>query len=280
MSVEKPTVILLGSKPGSVVVLSILLERGWDVRGVVVSPKLSNPWLSGPTLESYAREKGVAIFTAQDQLSRGERVDFLISYMFRYRVKAETLALARRASLNFHAGPLPEFGGWAFYNIAILENSKYYGCSCHYMDENFDTGPLFKVNRFPIDCAKETAYSLERKAQEEMIRLFQQFCGIAETGEDLPLEEQDKSRMRYLNREQFEALKEIPADADEETIDRHARAFWYPPYEGAFIKVGNTKVEVVPRIVKEQLATLLHADELESLKRASAPREESPDDND
>lgn len=266
---DKPSVILLGSKPASVVALSIMLERGWDVRAVVVSPKFNYGWLSGPTLESYARERGVRVLTAQDQLAGEEQADFVISYMFRYRVKAATLALARRAALNFHAGPLPEYGGWAFYNIAILEDAAEYGCTCHYMDEGFDTGPLFKFRRFPINAREETAYSLERKAQEEMIRLFADFCRIAEAGTELPQEEQDKTRMRYLNREEFEALKEIPAGADAETIDRHARAFWYPPYECAYVKFGETKVQVVPDIVKEQLATLLHADDLEGLQRAA-----------
>ncbi len=265
---KKPSVILLGSKPGSVAALSTLLERGWDVKAVVVSPKYNWGWIPDPTLESFAEKNGLKVYTSQKHLPPEEKADFVISYMFRYRVNANTLGLANRAALNFHAGPLPEYGGWAFYNIAILENAVEYGCTCHYMDEGFDTGPLLEVRRFPIDASQETAYSLERKAQEEMIRLFQDFCQMAETGEPLPIEEQDPSRMRYLNQEEFMALKEIPADADAETIDRQARAFWFPPYECAYIKVGDTRVEVIPNIVKEQLATLLHADDHDCLLAA------------
>lgn len=262
---KKPSVILMGSKPGSVVALSIMLERGWDVKYVVVSRKHVHPWISGPTLEELATDEGIKV-VIQRQLQRDEKVDFVISYMFRYRVKSDVISLARRAALNFHAGPLPEFGGWAFYNRAILENASEYGCTCHYMDDDFDTGPLLKVRRFLIDASQETALSLERKAQEEMIQLFLDFCHIAETREELPVEVQDKNKMRYWNQEQFEAQKAIPADSDQETIERHARAFWYPPYECAYLLVGNTKVEVVPRIIKSQLAHLLHADDLEYLQ--------------
>ena len=189
--------------------------------------------------------------------------------MYRYLVKPEVISMAKRAALNFHAGPLPEFGGWAFYNIAILENSKEYGCTCHYMDNNFDTGPLFKVNRFPIDASKETAYSLERKAQQEMIRLFIDFCDIAESGEVLPYKNQEKEKMRYMNREEFEKLKEIPSGSDAETVDRYARAFWYPPYECAYINCGGIKAEVTPVIAKEQIASYLHQDDYEELWSAA-----------
>ena len=263
---SKPVAVLMGSKPGSVAALSVLLRRGWHVKYVVVSRKIAHPWIAGQTLEQAARAHGVKVVT-QPQMPRDQKVDFVLSYMFRYRVKSDVIAMARRAALNFHAGPLPAFGGWAFYNLAILENAEQYGCTCHYMDDGFDTGPLLEVRRFPIDASKETAVSLERKAQEEMLRLLVDFCHAAETQQVLPRQQQDQSRVRYLSREEFQALKQIPPDADAETIDRYARAFWYPPYDCAYLTVGGEKVEVVPQIAKQQLAALLHADDLERLQQ-------------
>jgi methionyl-tRNA formyltransferase len=257
--------VLMGSKSGSVVALSILLERGWDVRYVAVSEKSSQPWIAGQTLQQLAGANGIKV-VMQDQLPRNEHFDFVLSYMFRNLVKPGVIDLARRAAVNFHAGVLPEFAGWAFYNMAILENASEYGCTCHYMDESFDSGPILKIRRFPIDAFQETAFSLEQKAQEEMIRLFLDFCFMAETQESLPMEEQDKSKRRYLPKNEFESLKQVPAGANAETIDRHARAFWYPPYEGAYIKIGDAKVEIVPEIAKQQLAVLLHANDLQHLK--------------
>jgi len=265
----KPSVVLMGSKPGSVVVLETLLARGWDIRYVVVARKFNYSWIDAPTLEEAATAAGIRVVT-QPELPRDERPDFVISYMFRYRVKSDVIAMATRAALNFHAGPLPGFGGWAFYNVAILENSPVYGCTAHYMDDGFDTGPLFKVNRFPIDATKETALSLEQKTQEEMIRLFIDFCDIAESGEKLPFEPQDPAKMRYMNQEEFAALKRIPADAGAETAERIARAFWYPPYECAYVMLGDTKVEVIPQLVKEDVASRFHNDDLQRLRIAAA----------
>lgn len=264
---SKPSVILMGSKPGSVVALEMMLERGWDVSYVVVARKIAHDWIAGPTLESYATERGLRVVT-QSELPRDITADFVISYMFRYRVKDDVIALGRRGALNFHAGPLPEYGGWAFYNLAILENAPEYGCTCHYMDAGFDTGPLLRVRRFPIEPKNETAVSLEQRAQEEMIRLFGEFCDLAEGSGPLPREEQDRSKMRYLTQEEFEALKRIPDDADEETAQRHARAFWYPPYGCAYVEREGLRVEVVPEIVKDQVARLLHAQDYDRLRAA------------
>jgi methionyl-tRNA formyltransferase len=264
---NKPSVILLGSKPGSVVALELLLERGWDIRYVVTSQH-DYSWIEGPSLAACARGKGVPVIS-QNDLPDDARATFVVSYMFRYRVKQRTRAMAERAALNFHAGPLPRFGGWAFYNVAILENVKEYGCTCHHMDDGFDTGPLLEVRTFPIDAERETAVSLERKTQAEMIRLFCDFCALAESGAALPCVAQDPAQMRYMTQQEFSRLKEIPANADEQTQQRIARAFWYPPYQCAYLSIGGHQLEVIPAIVKTEIASLQHGDDLTALRNSA-----------
>lgn len=265
----KPSVIIMGSKPGSVVALSILLKRGWNVKYVVTSSSINHPWIGGKTLLEYALENNIAVVT-QSELPRNEPVDFVISYMYRHLVKPDVIALAKRAAVNFHAGPLPEFGGWAFYNVAILENVSEYGCTCHYLGEGFDTGPIFEVRRFPVNTSIETACSLENKTQQEMIRLFIDFCVIVEQRKVLPLVEQDKAKFRYLSQPEFDALKRIPVDANSEMVQRYARAFWFPPYQCAYTYIGKTKIEVVPEIVKDNLARLIHSSDLSDLECSAA----------
>ncbi len=267
--INKPSAILMGSKPGAAVALKILRARSWDVKAVVVSRVNPHPWVGGKTLGELADDLRIPVFV-QSELPRDRGVDFVISYMFRYRVKPWVLALATRAAVNFHPGPLPEFGGWAFYSQAILEDASEYGCTCHHMDDGFDTGPILKVRRFPINAAAETAYSLERKTQREMILLFDDFCEMAESGGALPRLEQDPARMRYLSRCEFEALKRVPADAGPEVVDRYARAFWYPPYECAYLNIQENKIEILPALAKDEIARLLHADDFRWLQEAAA----------
>lgn len=264
----KPSVILLGSKPGSVVALESLVARGWNVVAVVCSEQDNHSFIQSETLSQAAKRLGVPQYSCQQQL-RGLEAHYVISYMFRKKVSAETLGVAAKAALNFHAGPLPEYGGWAFYNIAILEGAEEYGCTCHHMDNSFDTGPLVSVRKFPIDSKQETAFSLERQAQREMIKLWNHILDLIESGVELPSEPQDPKRMRYMNKETFMALKCIPDDADAESVERIARAFFYPPYDLAYVMKNENRIEVIPKLAKHQLGSWLHRNDLDDLRNVS-----------
>ena len=274
---DKPSVILMGSKPGSVVALSTLLERRWTVAAVVIAEGFGHSWMPGPSLSAFAKSRGLQVVT-QKNLPRDSKVDYIVSYMYRRRVKPEILALAKRAAINFHPAPLPKFAGWAFYNVAIWERSSFYGCTCHHMDEHFDTGPIVQVRHFPINHEKETAVLLEKRTQKEMIQLFIEVCKRAELPSALPCSEQKSLEMRYMTKAEFEKLKRIPDDADSELVDRTARAFWYPPYECAYFEFGGRRIEVVPQQAKLQAANLLHANDLIDLMTAArtCPPKTSP----
>ena len=41
--------------------------------------------------------------------------------------------------------------------------------SAHFVDEEFDTGDLVRVDRFPIDRERETALSLDIRSQERLL---------------------------------------------------------------------------------------------------------------
>jgi methionyl-tRNA formyltransferase len=259
----KNSAIIIGSKPGSVAALKHLIKSDWDVKEVVASEEQAT-WLPEPSLHDVAKKLGIRTVSKQSDLI-SEQVDLVISYMSRSLVKKDALERGKYA-LNFHAGPLPEFGGWAFYNVAILEDSPEYGCTCHIMDEDFDTGRLVKVRRFCINPKKETAYSLEAKAQVEMILLFREVISSYEKNDKITGVDQEKDRMRYMNANEFQKLKIIPQNATPEQADKVARAFWYPPYEMAYYLLPNgTKLEVIPEIVKNELAQMLHHNDLNSL---------------
>lgn len=243
-----PRVVLLGSKPGAIVALEMMLARGFHVHAVVTCEPPQHPWFGGPTLGVIARQRGLCVVDDQSLVPPGE-VDVVVSYLFRRRVCKALLARARTAALNFHPAPLPEFGGFAFYNVAILEHAHDYGVTCHHMDEGFDTGPIVAVRRFPFDADRATAQTLEAEAQHVMLELFGDVCDRLRAGEPLPAQPQAAARHRYLTKQEFAQLKKVPASADSAARDLAARAFWFPPYPGAHVQTGDREELLRPTTV-------------------------------
>jgi len=271
-----PSVIFMGRKPGAVVALEHLLARGWDIR-FVVTPSGDPAWLPHPTVAEVAHEAGLPLCPYQELLREVEAsesapdlrqtlaVEWVFCYLFPYRVRASLLDFPTCGVLNFHPAPLPDYGGLGGYNFAIMELRQEYGVTCHYMDEGFDTGDLVKVARFPMDPGRETALSLEMEAQRRLLSLFVEVTTAIEQGLPLPRVPQE-GRTRYINRAQFEAAKAI-GDADgPDMVARKARAFWFPPYDGAYMEVAGQRLTLVATDTLADIAPVVHGAALEDLR--------------
>jgi methionyl-tRNA formyltransferase len=111
------------------------------------------------------------------------------------------------------------------------------------VDADFDTGDLVQVDRFPIDPASVTAFTLDLESQERLLENFRGVIATAAAGEELPRQAQGDGR--YVTREEFEGLRRVPANADAEEVERRIRAFWYPPYPGATVELGGREFSLV-----------------------------------
>ena len=79
--------------------------------------------------------------------------------------------------LNFHPAPLPELRGRNVAYHAIMNDTKKFGATLHYMDEEYDTGELIEVQRFPIEIG-DTAGDLIRKSHECLKRMFTAYIPV------------------------------------------------------------------------------------------------------
>ncbi len=179
-------------------------------------------------------------------------VDLVLSFLFWKRILPPLIELPHVGCLNFHPAPLPDIRGIGGYNVAILEDLAEWGVSAHFVDEEFDTGDLVRVDRFPIDRDGETALSLDIRSQEKLLAVFRAVIDSALAGETLPREPQGDGR--YITREEFEVLRRVGPDDPPELTERRIRAFWYPPFEGATIEVGGRNLTLVDRTLLEQAA--------------------------
>ena len=182
-------------------------------------------------------------------------VDLVVSFLFWKRITPAMAELASRGCINFHPAPLPDYKGLGGYNFAILDKLSRWGVTAHYVDEAFDTGPIIEVKRFPFDWQTATAFSLEQETRSITVDLFKEVITRVEKEKVLPATENIGGR--YFTREDMDGGKRIDLKTmNAEEIDLRARAFWYPPFDGAYIEVEGQRFTLAPTSVLSSLQVL------------------------
>jgi methionyl-tRNA formyltransferase len=240
-------------KRSAVRALDHLVESGWEVPAVVTAEPdaLARP---EQRLDQAAERHGLELVSVReiyDRLEAGEQLDVVVSFLFWERIREPLISAPAIGCLNFHPAPLPDFRGLGGFNVAIVERLREWGVSAHFVDAEFDTGDLVAVERFPIDDAEETAYSLDVKSQARLYELFVGVMDRALRGEGLPRAPQEGGR--YISRQEFEELRRIRPGDD---VERKVRAFWYPPHPGATVEVDGRELTVVDERLLRELAAL------------------------
>ena len=229
--------------------LTLLVEAGADV-AAVVAPEPDAVMRDAQRVDLVAKAHGLPQASDRELYERPpEDVDLVISFLFWKRIREPLISLGKIGCLNFHPAPLPDFRGLGGINVAILEGCAQWGVSCHFVDEDFDSGDLVEVERFAIDERAETAFSLDLKCQERLFGLFERVLQLALNGQELPREPQGEGR--YVTREEFEALRAVRPGDD---VERKLRAFWYPPHPGAEVELGGRRLTLVDESLLAQVA--------------------------
>jgi methionyl-tRNA formyltransferase len=243
--------------------LAYLVEQGCEVPAVV-APEPDDTVHPDQRLDIVAEAAGVPLASDEDlyaALADPERarvdlggVDLVVSFLFWRRIREPLVSHGRLGCLNFHPAPLPDFRGVGGYNVAILEGLREWGVSCHFVDEDLDTGDLVAVERFAIDPAGATAFSLDLESQQRLVRLFTEVIGRALRSEPLPRTPQSDGR--YVSREELERLRVVRPGDD---LERKLRAFWYPPWPGAVVELEGRTLTLVDEPLLRQVAEAYRA---------------------
>jgi methionyl-tRNA formyltransferase len=241
-------ICFMGRKKVGRLALEWLLDGEHEVVAVLTDDHLA----VSPTRD-LAREAGIPIYryeSAREALRVGDLTyDVGVSMLYWRILREEFLAHPPRGTINFHPAPLPDFRGTAGYNVAVLRGLREWAVSAHFIDPGIDTGPIIRTRRFAIDVQAETAQSLERKSQIELLELFRGVMQDVFDGK--PLSTEPNVGGQYISRDEMEAMK-VVRDGDD--IDRKIRAFWFPPYDGAVVELGGKRYTLVNREILESLA--------------------------
>ena len=241
----------MGRKPVAAKCLEQILARP-DVE--VVAVLTDNQLEVSPTSE-VARKHDIPLLRFNEALKACENgtldFDLGVSMLYWRKLRGALLSAAPRGIVNFHPAPLPDYKGVGGYNLAILDARDEWACTAHYVDEEIDTGEIITLKRFPMDPEAETARTLEAKSQTILFDLFTiVFERLVQNTVRLPTSPNKGGRL--LNRIELEEMKRI--DPEKDDIARKVRAFWFPPYDGAFIEIDGQKFTLVDHNILESLA--------------------------
>jgi len=252
-------VILFGRKAGMIEAINFLNDKKIKINLIITKKKE----IYGSDICELARKLGIPIFETADEVKLLiekksdliKDIDLLISYLYWQKITTPFLKLAKKGAINFHPAPLPDYKGRAGYNTAILANKTYFGVSAHFIDsEKLDDGPIIKVIRFKISPT-DNAHSLEKKTQKHLIKLLKNVIEMLISG---------KTKVKkniggtYLTLAKLEELKKIDLRSDNaKIIDKKVKAFFFPPYTGAYITVDGKKYTLINEEILIYLNKLL-----------------------
>jgi methionyl-tRNA formyltransferase len=186
-----------------------------------------------------------ALVTEPEQLELVHTIDpdLLLSVGFAHLVPAEILAVPERGSLNLHPSLLPYNRG-ANPNVWSLIEGTPAGVTLHYMDEEFDTGPIVAQREVDTDFA-DTGKDLHRRLEDAQFDLFTEVWPdiVANEVEPTP---QEGGEGTYHTTDDFREACELDPDETVRVEDflNRLRALTFPPFDNATIEIDGKQYYV------------------------------------
>lgn len=89
------------------------------------------------------------IYTTKDNPPL-DSFDLGISYCYPRKIINPLLSTPKKGFVNYHPGILPRYKGPTELDDAIKNKEMSWGVSVHFMDEEYDTGPIIKIKKIPL----------------------------------------------------------------------------------------------------------------------------------
>ena len=243
----------MGRKKQAADLLKWTVEQGIEVKAVCTDNQFEN----SPTA-AMAKSLDIPVISMEEaeeyvNAHPGE-IDLVTSYLYWRKIRKPLIEGPKYGCINFHPAILPDWKGCGGYNIAILNRLPQWGATAHYVNEDIDTGKIIRVDKFDFDYTIATAQTLEKETQDVLINLYKDI--VLEVKEKGLLEtvDVDNSKGIYISRKQMNEMKEIKLeDLNDSNLDNKVRAFWFPPYDGAYIEISGTKYTLVDKKILDSL---------------------------
>ena len=157
--------VVLGEQTLLTQCCDILLGRGYEIACVVSDNPLVRQWCADRSIRVEGYPESLSALLGP------ESFDWLFSITNLRILPPDVLAMPARLAINFHDGPLPEYGGLNAPVWALLDGVERHGVSWHVMTEVVDDGDLLAQETFAV-APDETAFSLNAKCYQAAIGSF------------------------------------------------------------------------------------------------------------
>lgn len=249
----RPRVLFLGQKPfgeaawerlredggGAVEVAAVVTNFSADAAGVWWgSRRIADTAAGMPVIDNAERNEA-----ALAEVILRYHIDLILCVQHPWVLSPVVLKLVDYRALNFHNAALPRYRGYNAVNHALLDRADRFTCTVHWMADEVDAGDMALECSFPIDPA-ETALSLYAKAHHAGLRLFDEVLAHLRDGRELPRRSMSAGGCFY-GRRSIDRLREIRDPASPE-LALKARAFFFPPFEPAYVIAGGRCHYVLP----------------------------------
>ncbi|MEO1728784.1 MAG: phosphoribosylglycinamide formyltransferase [Bacteroidota bacterium] len=120
------------------------------------------------------------------EVLRGYRVDTIALAGYLKQIPSVVVRTYRHRMLNVHPSLLPAFGGPGMYGQRVHQavlghGAKWTGATVHFVDEDYDTGPIILQEPVPVEPG-DTARSLAARVLRAEHRLFPEALRLLASG--------------------------------------------------------------------------------------------------
>src|SRR3954470_2035268 len=242
-----PRILFFGYSEVGFECLSLLLERGDNVIGLITHEDSPHEkiWFKTPAVA--AREKQIPVFTPEkvntpewiDRIA-AMRPDLILSVYYRNMISSKILPLPPLGAWNMHGSLLPKYRGRAPINWAVLHGEPRIGVTLHRMVKSADAGAIVDqdgVDIGPRDTAEQAFRKVLPCARRVLSRQIDAL--LAGTAKETP---QDESEANYFGGRKPEDGRIVWTQTSRQLFNL-IRAVT-DPYPGAFTDIGAARLMV------------------------------------
>jgi len=169
--------------------------------------------------------------------------DFIICFRSNYILKDPILKKAKIAAINFHPG-IPKYRGIGCANLALLDNSKFYGSTAHLIDNKIDSGQILDVRKFKIKKRDDLKTLLEKTHKIMFTQSIFVLKKVLSNVDNLRFLIRQNKKIKWskylMTRKKLDKLYEIKFPVTKADFAKKIRSLQFKEYR-LFIKMNKKK---------------------------------------